>query len=205
MTIIEKWDRPFNYVGIILNLIISFSFFSLWISPDISDVSKIYSYAVLIAFEFIMVHSSVFMAAMSARVSLLFFFPFYGLFALVFNMMVSDNIILYTYLVVIFNRLRYAFFNVNKEIRMKLAQRSVLGASLYFFILMFCAFASNVIPHFGLSTDFLEKSNYAKVKLHGGLFLDQPSVAMCVGAFYYLLLAGLEYMISSRRTNGNFK
>jgi hypothetical protein len=196
MTIIEKWDRPLNYVGVILNLIISFSFFSLWISPDISDVSKIYSYAVLIGFEFIMVHSGVFMAVMPVRFSLLVFFPLYGLFALVFNMMVSDNIILYTYLVVVFNRLRYAFFNVNKSIRVKLGQRSVFAAVLYFFILMFCAFASNVIPCFGLSNEFLERSNYSKVKLHGGLILDQPSVAMCIGAFYYLLLAGIEYLIS---------
>ncbi len=196
MTIIEKWDRPLNYVGVILNLIISFSFFSLWISPDISDVSKIYSYAVLIGFEFIMVHSGVFMAVMPVRFSLLVFFPLYGLFALVFNMMVSDNIILYTYLVVVFNRLRYAFFNVNKSIRIKLGQRSVFAAVLYFFILMFCAFASNVIPCFGLSNEFLERSNYSKVKLHGGLILDQPSVAMCIGAFYYLLLAGIEYLIS---------
>lgn len=203
ITKLEKYENVFNYVGVLLNLLMAFPFLSLWISPHTSDVERIYSYAVLIGFEFIMVHSGVFMAAVPARISLFIFFPIYGLFALIFNMMVNDNFILYTYLLVVFNRLRYAFFDVTKDVRMKLLIKSGVAAFFYFILLVVGVLCSSSIPTLGLSNNFLQQSNYDHTKLHGGILLDKPYVAMFIGSVYYIILAIIEFIIASKKSIRN--
>lgn len=196
---LEKWESPLNYVGSLLNLLIVFPFLSFWVSPQASDIERIYSCAVLIGFEFIMVHSGVFMAVVPARISLFIFFPIYGLFAIAFSMMVNDNFILYTYLLVVFNRLRYAFFNVSKEVQRKLIIKSALAAVSYFAVVIVGVLCSSSIPTLGLSTNFSQKSNYNHTKLHGGVLLDQPHIAMFIGASYYVLLAIIEFTIAYKK------
>lgn len=185
----------FDFVDILFTLFLSYTFFRLWINPGIEDAATIYSLAVLMAFEFIMVHSGVFMAVMPLRWSVFIFFPVYGLFALAFNTMIPDNTIIWLYLLVVLNRMRFSFVQVNKEVRIRQLGNSALAAMLYFILVIIVSFASGIIPDFGLTTDYLDASGYHNIKLNGGLFLDVPKVALCFGALYYFLLAVFDILV----------
>jgi len=117
MNIIEKYDKPFEYAGIFMSLLIAYQFLMVWLSPDASDSSKISSMAGLMAFEFVMVHSGVFMAVMPKKISLFILIPFYGLFALAFTASIGNTDILIIYLIVVFNRMRFAFSDVSSHIK----------------------------------------------------------------------------------------
>ena len=111
ISIIEKYDNQFAYFGVFLYLGLAVQAYLLWTNPSLKDADKIYTIAVLSAFEFFMVHSGVFMAVFSRKISLFFFFPLYGLFALARNAMSDGNFVLYTNLIIVFQRMCYAFAN----------------------------------------------------------------------------------------------
>ena len=177
----------FVVIDIVLYLWLAYRFFQLWAMPSETEINAIVTMSTLMIFEFIMVHSGVFMAVMPFKWSLLFFFPFYGLFALVFNLMTPDNTIMYLYLVVVFNRMRFAFFNNNKELQMQAVLTSVYAVVIYFFSMIIIALSAEAIPEFGLTPEFLERAKYAPKG--SGLFIDMPQTAMCLGVIYYILLA----------------
>lgn len=185
----------FDIIDILFTLFLSYQFLSLWISPGMQDAATIYSLAVLIVFEFIMVHSGVFMAFMPLRWSVFLFFPIYGLFALAFNTMIPDNTIIWLYMIVVLNRMRFSFVQVNKEARARQVGNSAFAAMLYFILVMVISLASGIIPDFGLTDEYLNASGYHSVKMNGGLFLDTPKVALCFGALYYFLLAAFDMLV----------
>jgi hypothetical protein len=189
------WNKWFEYLGILFNLAIAGQFLWLWILPDASDINKIVSFSALILFEFVMVHSGIFMTAMPLKLSLFVFFPFYGLFAWGFNQMVSDNSILILYLVVVFNRMRFAFFNVDKNEMGQLVLKSILSAALYFVLIFLVVLTAGIIPRFGLSEEFLSKSMFAEIKQGSGLMIDLPHTSMCMGFLYYTFLAIIEFKL----------
>jgi hypothetical protein len=193
---IRKFLALLEYLDIAFTLFLSYQFFRLWLSPNIDDAGMIYSFAILMGFEFIMVHSGVFMSAFKLKASLLIFFPFYGIFALMFNFFVDNNTVLILYLVVVFNRMRFAFFTTDKTTKMKAASLSILGAVVYFLLMFAVAIGAEMLPDFGLNAQFLAASNYEHFKRVGGLFADMPKTAMCLGGFYYLLLSLLSLAIS---------
>src|ERR1035437_9291104 len=123
--IIERLDTPLEYSSILLKLLMASQFLLLWVNPEIDQAQKINGLAVIMAFEFVMVHSGLVMAIMPAKNSLLVVaFPIYGLFALTMNLSVPNNVVLFTYLVVVFNRMRFAFFNVNEFKKTQLKVKS---------------------------------------------------------------------------------
>lgn len=73
MNIIEKYDTQFAYSSVVLNLSLAVQAYLLWINPSIEGVDKIYTIAILSSFEFFMIHSGVFMAVFSKKVSLIYF------------------------------------------------------------------------------------------------------------------------------------
>jgi hypothetical protein len=192
----SKFLALFEYLDIAFTLFLSYQFFRLWFSPNIEDAAMIYSFAILMGFEFIMVHSGVFMSVSPFKISLLIFFPIYGLFALTFNTLIDNDTVLWLYLIVVFNRMRFAFFNTNDTERAKTIMFSVGAVSLYFVLTFFVCLVSWILPDFGLNAKFLEASNYESLKRVGGLFTDTPKTAMCLGGFYYLLLSLLSFAIS---------
>lgn len=185
----------FDLIDIGFYLFLSYQYFRLWLSPTPEDTYLIYYFATLMAFEFIMAHSGVFMAVMPVKWSLLVFFPIYGLFAWAFTTSVGDLSIAWIYLIVVFNRMRFAFFNVDGVEKSRVVMNAVVTALIYFFLIIFICVFSGLVPEFGLSESFLEASGYASVKRGSGLFLDEPQVAICFGAIYYILIAWADFKI----------
>lgn len=189
-SIFEKLEPSFGFVDFIMMAFMSYQYFKLWMMPGIGDAEKIFQMAGLMGFEFIMVHSGVFMAVMPRKLSLFLFVPVYGLFAWAFNSIIGGgNLVVYIYMFAVFNRMRFAFFNVDENLKNKQVGRSALAAMIYFFLLFGVAFGSSVLPEFGLNDANLTRIGYDEAKTHGGLLLDEPQTAICAGAIYYLLLA----------------
>ena len=85
MNIIERIDRPCEYVEVAQTALIACQYLYLWLFAGPDDAYKVYSLAILMAFEFVMVHSGLFMAAMPLKASIRLFIPLYGLFAFAFG------------------------------------------------------------------------------------------------------------------------
>jgi len=198
MNILEKYDKPFEYGGILIKLFIAYQFFTLWTNPQLSDATKISDLAILMAFEFVMVHSGVFMAVMPRKITLYVLVPIYALFALAFNMSVSNNTILILYLMVVFNRMRYAFSDVSKAVKSRTIFISVLAAIIYFVLIFVMMFNMNSLPEYGLNANFLEASGYNAAKTSSGVFADAPHTAIAFGFIYYSILAIIEALLINK-------
>lgn len=196
--ILEKYDKPFEYAGVVMHLVIAYQFYMLWVRPGISDVFKIADFATLMAFEFIMVHSGVFMAVMPKKVSLYVLIPVYSLFALAMNASVSDNSILIIYCLVVFNRMRFAFSDVSLAIRTRAILTSIFSVLIYFVLIFIVAFGKDFVPAFGLNTKFLNSINYFENLSSGGLFLEEPKTAIALGFLYYIILAFVEVLLVNK-------
>ncbi|HEU0126139.1 MAG TPA: hypothetical protein VFQ56_07530, partial [Flavobacterium sp.] len=119
--------------------------------------------------------------------SLFVFFPLYATFAYSFNESVINTNILYIYLLTVLNRMRFAFSNVSPEVRMTQMGKSALRAIFYFFLILGVCIANNIIPPFGLTQEYLEKSGYFQTVKSSGLFIEKPFVPICMGFIYYAL------------------
>jgi len=92
-------------------VVLVFEMLRLWLSPDAMQIDRLNTLAVMMGFEFIMIHSGVFMSVMPRKISLFFLIPFYSTFAFAMNTMVSGNTILWLYFGVVLLRMRFAFSN----------------------------------------------------------------------------------------------
>jgi len=181
----------FELGNVLLLLVLALQYLWIWIQPGDFEASDIFSYATLMAFEFVMVHSGTMMAFAPRRYSLYALVPIYGLFAWGFSASIDNNVIVVTYLAVVFNRMRFAFSDASEEAKNKVRISSVFAAVLYFVLILFTAIGSNygLLPELGLHSEFLEVSGYNAAKTGGGLFVDLPHTAIGMGFLYYLLLA----------------
>ena len=196
MNIIKKYDKPFEFAGIIMNLIIAYQIYLLWSQPQLTDVNKIYSMVILIVFEFFMVHSGALMALIPRKISLKILFPFYGLFAIIFSTILSNSIILIVYLLAVFNRMRFAFSDVSISIKVRAIVTSLLALLAYFILVFVILVGQFFISPLGLSAEFLEQSNYLTSSNTKGLFIEAPHIALAFGCIYYIIIASIEgYML----------
>lgn len=129
MNIIERIDRPCEYVEVAQTALIACQYLYLWLFAGPDDAYKVYSLAILMAFEFVMVHSGLFMAAMPLKASIRLFIPLYGLFAFAFghSMREGDYTIIILYLATVLNRMRFAFFNVSKSVKQRVVRQSMIA------------------------------------------------------------------------------
>lgn len=178
-------NSPFSFIEYAFQAYYATVFLMVWMHPEEYNVSLINDLAVLMAFEFIMVHSGVFMAVMPKKISLFVFFPMYGLFAYGFDHSVVNTNIFYIYLLTVLNRMRFAFSNVSPEVRALQIGKSVAKAMFYFFLIFAVCFANGIIPKFGLTDEFLEKSHYFDTVKSSGLFIEKPYVPISMGFIYY--------------------
>lgn len=192
MNIIEKYNRQFEYAGILMTLLIAFQFYRIWQNPVLGDTPKIITMGILIIFESIMVHSGLLMSGLPKKVSLYGLIPFYGLFALVFSAAAQDPIILIIYLLVVFNRMRFAFSDVSKVLKRKNFRKSILVAFAYFGLLFFVVFGTEHIPTWGMTVNTLKEIGYPGDSQAAELLFDNPHVAIGFGFTYYCLLAIIE-------------
>ena len=154
--------------------------------PAPADAGRISQMAILMGFEFFLVLSGVSMAVMPRKVSLLVFFPAYGLFAFCLNALMPDNSIMWLYLGVVLNRMRFAFHHNSPEVVQQALSYSFYAATVYGVSWVGVAVLSPIIPRMGLTPEFLAAANYHPPI--GGIFTRQPQTAMCAGVFYYVML-----------------
>lgn len=190
--IIEKYNRQFEYAGLLMTLLIAFQFYRIWQNPIMGDAPKISTMALLMVFEFIMVHSGVFMSVMPKKISLYVLIPLYGLFALAFNAAAEDHTVLIIYLLVVFNRMRFAFSDVPKVMKERAIFRSVLAALIYFLLIFPLIFGADYVPEWGMTTAAMEAIQYPEDSNATGILIEMPHVAIAFGFTYYCILAIIE-------------
>ena len=83
--------------------------------------------------------------------------------------------------------MRFAFSDVSPEVRAVQIGKSVAKVMLYFFLIFAVCFGNGIIPKFGLTEGFLEKSKYFEIVKSSGLFIEKPYVPICMGFIYYSL------------------
>ncbi len=173
-----------------LIIIVGYSFliyeiWSIWHEPALVSHSVILSIAVLMAFEFILVHSGVFMSFFTERKAWLFFAVFYGLFAFAFNAAMPNNILLYVYAMVVFTRMSVLLFDPSEEQVWQARKSSMVAVVLYMLSIMAVVIDDNLIPDFGLTQRYLAESGYLASLNVKGIFPEIPKTAFAASLIYY--------------------
>jgi hypothetical protein len=191
---LEKFDTPFRSVAIFTFVFMAVRHLMLWSSPDAGDAATIYSLSMLMAFEFVMVHSGAFMSALSgSKLGLLGLVVFYGLFAFGFNYAMPNNDIAFVYMFVVLNRVRFFFYKKNEDSFSKTFIESIIRLLVYFFLVIPITLSNEYIPALGLTEEYLTSSGYQEIRGNSsGVFIEKPQVALLFGFVYYSVLAGLE-------------
>jgi len=190
-----NFNRLSGLAGLATYAFLIFEMARLWIAPDTSDVERIQTLAVMMAFEFIMVHSGVFMAVFPRKMALFVFVPFYAAFAFAMNAMAPGNTILWLYFAVVFFRMRFAFSDPKSEDKTRAMGMSLAAVTTYFFLVLAFAIGSEAVPELGLSEQFLIESGYKETVEGGGIFVDTPNVPMALGIVYFSLISLWEIKI----------
>ncbi|HGN1706963.1 TPA: hypothetical protein ACKRTE_002858 [Providencia rettgeri] len=168
------------YVGFIL---------SVWFFPEYYTVEIIYNLTLILLFEFILVHSGVFMAAFRDwRVLMLFAF-FYGLFALAINMAVLGDspLILYLYSATVANRMIFGLTSRTEQERGENLLYSALMALNFMLCIFSVVILSFLVPYGGLTPEYLSSINYYYSISSGGEFPEKPHVAFAFGVLYFAM------------------
>lgn len=189
--IVNTLPHMLDYTDVMLNLFMAGWFLRLWIAPHVEDANDIYSLSVLLAFEMLMMHSGTFMAFFPPKWSIFIFIPAYGLFAWAYSYALEDNFILWIYLIVVLNRMRFAFFNKDIGLRMRTMKSSFISTFIYLIVLVLTLAVSDYLPAFGLTEAFLEEA-----QPKDSFFLDGPVFVMAFGTFFYVCLAIFNFWIS---------
>ena len=183
----------FSLLGVIMYGWLFYTFLSLWLHPQASDAEMIYSLTILILFEFILVHSGVFMSTLGRSwKGWLGFIFLYGLFALSFNALVSGNQIIILYGAVVLNRMLPGLLSSEKADKERGLMLSAVYAIIYFALLFSVILGASYIPRCGLTEAFLTSVDYLSINQAGGDFAGAPHVFMCFGTLYYLILMFVE-------------
>lgn len=170
---------------------------TVWWFPEHFSVQTIYNLTVLFLFEFILVHSGVFMAAF-ARTKLVFaLIPFYGIFALIINSMImgDENLIIWLYAVIVANRIISGYQVKTKE---------EMGKNLFYSALlvlnfMLCLFSVMIfkflVPYGGLTPQYLNEINYLYLIPQHSDYFNVPHIGMAYGTLFYgIPLACIAYI-----------
>ncbi|MFB9997260.1 hypothetical protein [Providencia rustigianii] len=168
------------YVGFII---------SVWFFPENYSVEIIYNLTLILIFEFILVHSGVFMSVFQNIKVLLGFALFYGVFALAINAAVLGDspVILYLYSATVINRMLFGITSRTDSERQENLLYSALMAVNFMFSIFFTMFLSWLVPYGGLTPEYLESIHYLNSIGSGGEFPEKPHVAFAFGVLYFSL------------------
>lgn len=161
--------------------------FSVWFFPEYYDVALIYNLTLILIFEFILVHSGVFMSITNNIKVLIGFALLYGLFAFAFNYSVLGDspLILYLYSFTILNRILYGFSSLTDEERKENLGNSAMMAVNFMFCIVLVVIVSSLVPYGGLTPNYLSSIDYYNTIPHGGEFPEKPHVAFAFGVLYF--------------------
>ncbi len=179
----------FTLIATISYSIIVKQVFTIWTVPTVDDLGKINNYIILIAFEFVLVHSGVLMAEVGKNRAMFLFIPLYGVFAVVFNLLMSNNVLLYLYCLIVFNRMSFIFSNPSEEQKRRTKKVAADSAILYFLLAVLTVIASGLIPKLGLNAQFLLDSNYYENLSTRGLWPENPHLPIAMTTCYFSILA----------------
>ena len=163
------------YVGFIL---------SVWFYPEYYNAEIIYNLTIILIFEFILVHSGVFMAVIQNKIALVGFALFYGIFALAINASVLGDapVILYLYSATVINRMIFGLSSRSPQERQENMGYSALMALNFMFCIFAALILSFMVPYGGLTPDYLSSIHYLN---SGGEFPENPHVAFAFGVMYF--------------------
>lgn len=172
-----------------------FEMLRLWIAPTEDDALRVLTLAVMIGMEFIMAHSGVFMAVMRRAWAMAILVPIYGLFAWGFSSYIPGNEMMWIYFGVVAMRMRFAFSNPTEDQIGRNIGLSAVVVMTYFVLIFLFAFNADNVPQFGLTPEYLTASGFHELHDSGGIFIDQPHVALAMGVVYFTLIAIWEALI----------
>ncbi|ENU1228991.1 hypothetical protein ACFGU2_004061 [Providencia rettgeri] len=184
------------YVGFIL---------SVWFFPEYYTVEIIYNLTLILIFEFILVHSGVFMAVFRDWRVLTLFALFYGLFALAINMSVLGDfpLILYLYSATVANRMLFGLTSRTEQERSENMGYSALMALNFMFCIFLVLILSFLVAYGGLTPEYLRSIGYYSSISSGGEFPDKPHVAFAFGVLYFgmpIFMACLMHFLCKGRS-----
>lgn len=183
------------YVGFIL---------SVWFFPEYYDVALIYNLTLILIFEFILVHSGVFMSITRNIKVLIFFALLYGLFAFAINFAVLGDspLILYLYSFTVLNRMIYGLSSRTDKERQENMGYSVLMAMNFMFCICLVLMMSWLVPYGGLTPEYLNAIDYYNLIPSGGEFPEKPHIAFAFGVLYFGLpvVLPLLFKVLSKKT-----
>lgn len=160
---------------------------TVWWFPEKFSVETIYNLTVLFLFEFILVHSGVFMAAFARTKFIYCLIPFYGIFALIINSMImgEENLILWLYAVIVANRIIGGYKAKTKDE----FGRNLLYSALLMVNFMFSLFSVLIlkflVPYGGLTPSYLNEIDYLYLIPQHSDYFNFPHVCMAYGALFY--------------------
>lgn len=190
----ERFDKPISLFTVLTYFSLSLKHLWLWCWPDPNNMEALVTLGTLMAFEFIMLHSGLFMFALGSSQKLLIgLFVFYGLFAVVFNLNMPHNEVIYLYMFVVVSRARILFFEKREDLKQDLLIYSFIRTIIYFVLVIAITLLAEKIPTMGLTSEFLSGNNYRNYTGNtSGVFVDFPQVPMCLGFIYFALLGFLD-------------
>jgi len=194
----------FSLLGVIMNGWLAYLFLSLWLYPQASDIELIYSLTILILFEFILVHSGVFMSVLGRSwIGWLFFIFIYGIFAFAYNTFISGNQIIILYGAVVLNRMLQGILSRRGADKEQGLMMAAIYAITWFGLLIMVVVGSSYIPRYGLTEVFVNSTNYTTINQAGGDFKGDPHIFMCFGVLYYLILMFVEVNTEIQRVKNS--
>jgi len=186
--LLHHHQEKFEKFGLLINVLMCLLCLAIWIVPTAFSNETIIGTRTLIAFEFIILHSALFM-----MISYWVFIPLYFLFAFAFNQFTSDNAIMITFLVIVLNRVRFIFMKNGDELGGKNVARALYQFFLNYFPLMILGAIFQLIgliPEFGLTEETIKNKRLVDkwdYKHH---------TAMAIGVFYYWRAIYLDNKLS---------
>ncbi len=165
---------------------------SIWTRPVPADFPRLQTLALIMGFEFLLVHSGLMAAVMPRKVSLFFILPVYGVVAYFLNLGAENNLILFLYAGVLVARLRFLFTPHTPLQKSRAIKISIVSALIYFFAVSVIAIGEASLPAKGLTQDFLQSEGYFETLRVSGIFTEHPHLPLIMGLVYFSLMALLE-------------
>lgn len=110
--------------------------------------------------------------------------------------MADGNAILYLYLIVVFQRMRFAFLDVRIELKNRAIVISAYAAIIWMIVIFIIVFNIDNLPFLALNDEFLLISGFRE-KESIGVFTEAPhAAAMAFAIIYYLWLAFTEFNVT---------
>lgn len=170
-------------------VILASIYLSAWIDPYLFSLEFVYTLQMLMLFEFVLVHSGMFMGL--GGWTILFFLPFYLCFALVMNLLTPDNTILYLFTYTICMRVLWGFGKYKRKVNTPIFRSMFRAFATYMPLLIISILLGTILPDLGLTPDVQKAiEDTSTSKSNGDITLK---IVVIFGFLYYTGLIIWEY------------